>query len=420
MPRDYSRLETTAFSRDQMVAVRAVVVGAGALGNEVLKNLALLGVGGLLIVDRDHVEPSNLTRSIFFCIPDIERHFESRTAKAELAAQRIKETNPDVGVGFFVGEIGDFGLGRLRRANLIFGCLDNEVARMELSWACNRLNLRLVDAGLGLINSSSGMVSLFNGSDGPCYACRKGSERRSQLLQELYGREDPCWLKERRGEQQGYIATTPLMASLVGALQVETGLRSLQKKSEATVGIAYRIAIHPAPELQTLQFERSPSCPLHDPDSILSEIQEFEGAVSSEWTPARLFAELDVDACYLSLDWPITVRALCRTCSCEWRPMMRRARFRNQHCTNCGSLELTEVEVLSRIEAGSCWSEHTFLELGLPLGHIYEIVVGSGKDSRRLHAEMTGDLIRAEEAANEHLFQPGPAFSTGPSVLPDH
>jgi molybdopterin/thiamine biosynthesis adenylyltransferase len=396
MPRDYSRLQPTAFSRDQMVAIRAVVVGAGALGNEVLKNLALLGVGGLLIVDRDHVEPSNLTRSIFFCIPDIERHFKNRTAKAELAAQRIRETNPDVSVDCFVGEIGDFGLGRLRRANLIFGCLDNEVARMELSWACSRLNRRLVDGGLGLMNSSSGMVSLFNGSEGPCYACRKGSERRSQLLQELHGREDPCWLKERQGEQHGFIATTPLMASMVGALQVEAGLRSLQTRREGTGGIAYRIAVHPAPELQILEFERSPSCPLHEPDSLLSEIQEFEGALSSEWTPARLFRELGVDGCYLSLDWPLTVRAVCRTCSFEWRPMMRRARFRNQHCPGCGSGEVAEIEVLSRIEVDSSWSEYTFLELGLPLGHIYEIVVGSGKDSRRIHAEMSGDLIQPE------------------------
>ncbi len=399
MPRDYSRLESTAFSRDQMTAVRAVVVGAGALGNEVLKNLALLGAGRICIVDRDHVEPSNLTRSIFFCIPDIDRHFRERTAKAQLAAQRIRETNPDVSVDCFVGEIGDFGLGRLRRANLVFGCLDNEVARMELSWACSRLNLPLVDGGLGMMNSSSGMVSLFSGSDSPCYACRKGSERRRQLLQELYGREDPCWLKEKRGEEQGFIATTPLMASMVGALQVETGLRALQSGGGRTGGIAYRIACHPKPELQSLEFDRSPSCPLHDPGSVLSEVREFEAGVSSEWSPARLFLEMGVGTGYLSLDWPLTVRAVCSACGREWCPMARRARFRNMHCPVCGSSEVSELEVLTRIEAGSSWSERTFLELGLPCGHVHEVVAGSGPNSCRLHAEMTGDLIRAERSS---------------------
>lgn len=40
--------------------------GCGALGNEVLKNLTLFGVGHLTVVDFDTVEPSNLTRSVLF------------------------------------------------------------------------------------------------------------------------------------------------------------------------------------------------------------------------------------------------------------------------------------------------------------------------------------------------------------------
>src|SRR5947209_7959404 len=44
----------------------AIVGGAGALGNEVLKNLALLGVGRVFVCDRDTIETSNLTRSVLF------------------------------------------------------------------------------------------------------------------------------------------------------------------------------------------------------------------------------------------------------------------------------------------------------------------------------------------------------------------
>ncbi|MEY3736775.1 MAG: hypothetical protein RLZZ251_491, partial [Actinomycetota bacterium] len=43
-----------------------LVVGAGALGNEIVKNLALVGVGNISIVDMDHIENSNLARCIFF------------------------------------------------------------------------------------------------------------------------------------------------------------------------------------------------------------------------------------------------------------------------------------------------------------------------------------------------------------------
>ena len=43
-----------------------LVVGAGALGNELLKNLALLGVGTIVVIDLDAVENSNLSRCVLF------------------------------------------------------------------------------------------------------------------------------------------------------------------------------------------------------------------------------------------------------------------------------------------------------------------------------------------------------------------
>ncbi len=65
-----------------------MVVGAGALGNEVLKNLALMGIGNLLIVDFDTIEDSNLSRSVLFRESDRGRH------KADVAAEGVKKTKP--------------------------------------------------------------------------------------------------------------------------------------------------------------------------------------------------------------------------------------------------------------------------------------------------------------------------------------
>ncbi len=391
--RDYSRLEATAFRRDRTARLRTVVVGAGALGNEVIKNLALLGVGNLCIVDRDHVEPSNLTRSILFCTSDIEYHFSQKTPKAELAAKRVKEINPEVNVECFTGEIADFGLGRLRRSDVVFSCLDNELARVELSWACNRLNKPLVDGGLGLINSSSGLVSLQPGSHGPCYLCRKGTERRRQLLDELYGRDDPCWVEARRQEEQGLVSTTPLMASLIGALQVEIGLRHcFEGNQECRKGQSYRLETHPQPDLELLEFGRSPNCPLHQPVSYVQQVIEITEHLWRDWTPAELFRELGEGACHLSFDWPRTMRACCRACQYEWQPMTRRACFRNSSCPQCGSRDVTEVEVLKGLPAKSAWANHTFAQLGFPAGNIYEIAIGGGQTMRRVHVEFTKDL----------------------------
>jgi molybdopterin/thiamine biosynthesis adenylyltransferase len=63
----FSRFELISWwDQDRLSNARVVVIGAGALGNELLKNLALLGVGNVFIADLDRIEKSNLSRSILY------------------------------------------------------------------------------------------------------------------------------------------------------------------------------------------------------------------------------------------------------------------------------------------------------------------------------------------------------------------
>ena len=62
----------SGFRQHQVSAARVMVVGCGALGNEVLKNLVLMGVTHIVAVDFDVVEMGNLTRSILFSKEDAE------------------------------------------------------------------------------------------------------------------------------------------------------------------------------------------------------------------------------------------------------------------------------------------------------------------------------------------------------------
>jgi tRNA A37 threonylcarbamoyladenosine dehydratase len=52
------------WNQDVIRGAHIAVMGAGALGNEVIKNLALQGVGRISIFDFDQVEESNLSRTL--------------------------------------------------------------------------------------------------------------------------------------------------------------------------------------------------------------------------------------------------------------------------------------------------------------------------------------------------------------------
>src|SRR5512145_2087818 len=86
----YSRLRLIAcWDQQKLRRASVLVVGAGALGNEVLKNLTLVGIGRIVVIDMDEIEDSNLTRSVLF------RARDRGKSKAIAAAEACREINPD-------------------------------------------------------------------------------------------------------------------------------------------------------------------------------------------------------------------------------------------------------------------------------------------------------------------------------------
>ncbi len=108
------------WDQDRLSRAKVLVVGAGALGNEIIKNLALLGIGNILIADLDRIENSNLSRSILF------READNGLPKASVAARRAQEIYPALHAHAFHGDvIHDLGLGVFAWADVIIGGLDN-------------------------------------------------------------------------------------------------------------------------------------------------------------------------------------------------------------------------------------------------------------------------------------------------------
>ena len=88
----------------------------------------------------------------------------------------------------------------------------------------------------------------------------------------------------------------------------------------------------------------------------------------------------------------MTARAACRTCGHAWEPFVRRARFRGRTCPACAGPDVAETEVLDRISADSPFADRSLAALGLPPGHVHEIVDENAGGFAHRFVEVTGDL----------------------------
>ena len=206
------------FRQDKVKNARVLVVGCGALGNEVLKNLALFGVEHFVIVDHDYIEPSNLTRSILFSRADAE----ARKSKVEVISRRLQEINPAIQVLPVHGDIAhDLGLGILKQMDVAIGCVDNRYARYCLNRLCMRANIPWVDGG---IDSLEGTARVFAPGKN-CYACNLGPEGLKELSYRM-----SCSSIIKRNEESGRVPTTPIIASIIGAVQAQEAMKIIHKK----------------------------------------------------------------------------------------------------------------------------------------------------------------------------------------------
>ena len=208
------------FDINKVHEAKVMVVGAGALGNEVLKNLALFGIGNIVIVDFDRIEHSNLCRSVLFRGEDAEK----MRYKAEVAAQRIKEINPGISVHSISGDIGtDVGLGLFRKMDVIIGCLDNRYARFLINRNSFRANKSWIDGG---IENLEGNVRIFQ-PEVNCYECSL-SDFELQLLQHRTGCPDIAQINF----VQGRVATTPVSSAIIGGIQTQEALKIIHGYNE--------------------------------------------------------------------------------------------------------------------------------------------------------------------------------------------
>lgn len=136
---------------------KVLVIGAGGLGCELLKNLALMGIRNIEVIDMDTIELSNLNRQFLFRTEDIGR------PKAEVAAELIQRFVPDCKVTAHHKPIQDLGADFYGMFNIVICGLDSIEARR---WINNTMIRLLRYDEIGNLDQSSVIPLIDGGTEG--------------------------------------------------------------------------------------------------------------------------------------------------------------------------------------------------------------------------------------------------------------
>lgn len=359
----YSRFRLIAWwDQSKLAAAKVLVVGAGALGNEVLKNLALLGVGCVYVVDFDEIEQSNLTRSVLFRRRDCGR------AKAEAAAEALRDINPDTRVeAFRANIITDIGLGLFRDVDVVIGCLDNREARLWVNRQCWKVNTPWIDGGIQEIN---GVAKVFVPPDGACYECAM-TEMDYRLINLRYS----CPLLRHEDILAGRTPTAPTISSMIGGLQTQEALKLIHNMPVAAgqAMIYNGVANH----FYTTTFQRREDCLSHEtyPEPIELPLSAAENTAADLFWAARAHLG-DAGTMTLELDRDLVVSLDCAGCGTSQRVMraLQLVSVQDARCPACG--QTARPSIRHQVPLGTELAEEKLLALGIPRYDIVRVVCG--------------------------------------------
>jgi molybdopterin/thiamine biosynthesis adenylyltransferase len=376
----YATFELISWWRQDVVRNATVmVVGAGALGNEVLKNLALMGIGRLLIIDFDTIEDANLSRSVLF------RQQDRGQRKAEVAAQRIRDLNPDVQTQALHADVNDVGLGLFRRMDAIIGCLDNRQARLSVNRSCWHLGKPWVD---GAIQDLYGVARVFWPGRGACYECTL-TELDWQILRQRYS----CPWLARQDIQQGKVPTTPIMASVIGSIQVQETLKLLHGMPVAAgKGIFFNGR---ANEVLLTEYPVRDDCQSHWRFESVTELSHATAKDTRVGELLRLIQDEMGEGAFIELDHDLVISWRCVSCGATEDVLVPLHQLHNEPavCSQCGGART--IVTTHRLTGTERFIDRTLTELGVPPLH----VLAARKNQDYYYFELTGD---AEDVMQFH------------------
>lgn len=371
------------WSQERLRKARVLVMGAGATGNEALKNLALLGVGNILVCDMDSISTSNLSRTVLF------RREDAGKGKAETAARRTKEMSLEetCAVDWFDGDVvWELGTGVFRYFDVVLGCLDNVETRFAINRNCRLVSKPWIDAG---ISELAGNIKVFGAGEGPCYQCFSTVEEQTAARVRY-----SCEEFKKRLFMEKRMPTVQVSSAIASALQVQEAVKLMLGKPALTGHKLFFQGVNGAFEL--IRLREDPNCLAHASYDAVVETPLNNSCTAREFLDYVGREEHSGRGAVLELGRPFLRSITCGRCG--HRTVYNKPAFRlYQDEVRCGSCSgevdrnnFVFAQELSRDSDGELL-DLTLEELGMPRLHILTV---RGGDGSYQYYELSGDAVR--------------------------
>jgi molybdopterin/thiamine biosynthesis adenylyltransferase len=353
----YSRLRLIPWwDQAKITSARLLVIGAGALGNEILKNLALLGFRKVVVVDLDRIEESNLSRTILFRPQDVGEFKATAAARAYRSIAAESVVQPLIG-----NVLRDFGLGLFEWSDIILAGLDNREARLWINRSAWKVNRPWID---GAIEGINGVARVFLPGEAPCYECTLG-EVDWAILQ----RRMSCNLLLNEDVTEGKIPTTPTISSIIAGIQVQEAVKLIHgMPTLAGSGYIFEGLHHSS---YTVKYTENPDCMSHYTLREIVRLPQHSHELTVEELWKRAQADLGCSEVILEFSRDVIHKLVCPHCGVEEEQFVAVGgiRYEQGHCPRDGHMRI--VHTTHSFSGGEPFKGRRLDQLGLPLFDVF-------------------------------------------------
>jgi molybdopterin-synthase adenylyltransferase len=202
-----------------LATTRVAIVGLGGLGCHVGQQLAYLGVLGYVLIDHDHVTASSVNR----LIGALEVDITAQTKKVTVSERLITTVQPQAGVNSIPERLTSASAREaIASAAVLFACLDDDVARIELIKICTAAGVPFFDLATDTDEAGDQLAYggrvLFSGEGERCPHCMDLLDQR-QLRRAFMSPEQRAADDSIYGVERGALdATGPSVVSINGVV----------------------------------------------------------------------------------------------------------------------------------------------------------------------------------------------------------